>query len=81
MDKMMSLFDYLGHAAGADLGKRVYLAARAKGANYSQREVSTKSYTGMVMLYPESFLNEYFNQLPPPPANNSGEDEGKDLPF
>lgn len=74
----MSLFDYLGRAAGADLGKKVYLAARAKGASYSQREVSTKSYTGMVMLYPESFLNEYFN---PPPADDSGKDEGKDLPF
>lgn len=57
---MMSLFEYLGKAAGTDLGKKVYLAARAKGANFSQREVSTKTYQGMVMLYPESFLDEYF---------------------
>ena len=60
MDKMMSLFEYLGKPAGGDLGKKVYLAARAKNVNHSQREVSTRTYTGMVMLYPESFLGEYF---------------------
>ena len=37
MDKMMSLFEYLGKPAGNDLGKKVYLAARAKGAGFSQR--------------------------------------------
>ena len=79
MDNMMSLFDYLGRAAGADLGKKVYLAARAKGANFSQREVSTKAYTGMVMLYPKSFLDGYFN--PPPPPANSNDEDGDDLPF
>ncbi len=60
MDKMMSLFEYLGKPAGGDLGKKVYLAARAKNVNHSQREVSTRTYTGMVMLYPKSFLEEYF---------------------
>ena len=60
MDKMISLFEYLGKPAGGDLGKKVYLAARAKNVNHSQREVSTRTYTGMVMLYPESFLSEYF---------------------
>ena len=60
MDKMMSLFEYLGKAAGTDLGKKVYLAARAKNVNYSQQKVSTKTYTGDVMTYPESFLGEYF---------------------
>ena len=62
MDKMMSLFEYLGKAAGTDLGKKVYLAARAKGASFSQREVSTKSYTGMVMLYPKSW-SSYVNSI------------------
>lgn len=60
MDKMTSLFEYLGKPAGGDLGKKVYLAARAKNISHSQREVSTKTYQGMVMLYPESFLSEYF---------------------
>jgi hypothetical protein len=80
MDNMISLFEYLGKAAGGHLGKEVYLAARAKNVNYSQRKVSTKTYTGDVMIYPKSFLDEYFNPLPPPPADDSGED-GDDLPF
>ncbi len=71
---MMSLYDYLGKPAGNDLGKKVYLAARAKGANFSQREVSNPKYTGMVMLYPESFLKEYFN------SENDTQSK-KDLPF
>lgn len=60
MDKMMSLYEFLGKPAGNDLGKKVYLAARAKGASFSQREVSNPKYKGMVMVYPESFLKEYF---------------------
>lgn len=60
MDNMMSLYEFLGKPAGNDLGKKVYLAARAKGASFSQREVSNPKYTGMVMVYPESFLKEYF---------------------
>lgn len=71
---MMSLYDYLGKPAGNDLGKKVYLAARAKGANFSQREVSNRTYTGMVMIYPESFLKEYFN------SENDTQSK-KDLPF
>lgn len=57
---MMSLYEFLGKPAGNDLGKKVYLAARSKGASFSQREVSNPKYTGMVMVYPESFLKEYF---------------------
>lgn len=57
---MMSLYEFLGKPAGNDLGKKVYLAARAKGASFSQREVSNPKYKGMVMVYPESFLKEYF---------------------
>lgn len=60
MDNMMSLYEFLGKPAGNDLGKKVYLAARAKGASFSQREVSNPKYKGMVMVYPESFLKEYF---------------------
>ena len=74
MDSMMSLYEFLGKPAGNDLGKKVYLAARAKGASYSQREVSNPKYTGMVMIYPESFLKEYFN------SENDTQSK-KDLPF
>ena len=60
MDKMMSLFEYLGKPEGEHLGKEVYLAARAKNVDHSTRQVSNPKYTGMVMTYPESFLKEYF---------------------
>ena len=60
MDKMMSLYDYLGKPAGSDLGKQVYLSAVRKNITVELREISNPKYTGNVMLYPESFLQEYF---------------------
>jgi hypothetical protein len=60
MDKMMSLYDYLGKPAGSDLGKQVYLSAVRKNITVELREISNPKYTGNVMLYPESFLKEYF---------------------
>lgn len=58
---MVSLFDYLGKPAGATLGKRVAEYAKKKKAKHSEREVSTKNYTGIVMLYEREFLDEFFN--------------------
>jgi hypothetical protein len=58
--KMMSLYDYLGRAAGAELGEQVAKKATAMGVKMDTREVSNPKYTGKVMLYPEKFLNEYF---------------------
>ena len=57
---MVSLFEYLGKAAGTDLGKEVYVSAAQNGVRWEKKKVSTKTYTGDVMVYPESFLNEYF---------------------
>ena len=57
---MISLYDYLGHAAGPDLGKRVASAAAAKNIQFGTRHVENKSYTGQVLLYPEPFLDEFF---------------------
>jgi len=58
---MMSLYDYLGHAAGTQLGEQVAKKATAMGVKMDTREVSNPKYTGKVMLYPEEFLTEYFN--------------------
>ena len=58
--KMMSLYDYLGHAAGLELGEQVAEKATAMGVKMDTRQVSNPKYTGKVMLYPEKFLNEYF---------------------
>jgi len=68
--QMMSLFDYLGKAAGANLGKLVNIEAQNKKIPIKMREVSNPRYTGKIMLYPKSFLDEYFNNEQP-----------NDLPF
>ena len=57
---MISLYDYLGRAAGPDLGKQVATAAAKAGVKSEIREVSNIKYTGPIMLYPRSFLDLYF---------------------
>lgn len=58
--EMVSLFDFLGHAAGARLGAAVYQVARQTREKVDIREVVTKPYKGKVMLYRKAFLNDYF---------------------
>ena len=58
--QMMSLYDYLGHAAGPELGKKVAYAAAKAGVKHEIREVSNYKYKGPIMLYPESFLDNFF---------------------
>ena len=58
--EMKSLYDYLGHAAGADLGQQVAYAAAKAGVVTETRQVSNPVYKGPVMLYPRSFLDLYF---------------------
>ena len=57
---MISLYDYLGHAAGPDLGKQVASAAAKAGVKHSIREVNHRGYNGPNMLYPKAFLELYF---------------------
>ena len=57
---MVSLYDYLGRAAGPDLGKQVAIAAAKAGVKHKIREVSNPKYRGPIMLYPKSFLDLYF---------------------
>ena len=56
----VSLYDYLGHAAGSDLGQKVATAARQAGVKGEMREVSNPVYKGPVMLWPRAFLDLYF---------------------
>jgi len=58
--KMISLYDYLGHAAGSDLGKKVAYAAAKAGIKSEIREVSHIGYKGPIMLYPRDFLDNFF---------------------
>ena len=57
---MMSLYDYLGRAAGMQLGDQVAKVATAIGVKMDTRYVSNSTYTGNVTLYPEEFLKLYF---------------------
>ena len=65
--KMMSLYEYLGHGAGSELGKKVNEAARKLGIKTEKRELSD-SHRGWnkpewgkgPTLYPKTFLDLYF---------------------
>ena len=72
---MLSLYDYLKKAAGKDLGQQVYEAANAQKIKVETKQVSNPVYTGKVLMYPKSFLDNYFN---PQSINNH---EHKELPF
>ena len=58
----LSLYDYLGKAAGEKLGKEVASAASREGIKLETREVSNPKYTGTVLLYPKDFLEFYFRE-------------------
>ncbi len=65
MDKsldMLSLYDYLGTAAGSTLGKEVAQEAAKQKVQVETRHVSNKKYTGPILLYPKHFLDKYFNE-------------------
>jgi hypothetical protein len=57
---MVSLYDYLGRAAGSELGKQVAEYAAAKKAKFETRQVTNPRYTGNVMLYERTLLEEFF---------------------
>ena len=62
MISMVSLYDYLGHAAGPELGQQVAYAAAKAGVETETRQVSNSRYKGPVMLYPKMFLDLYFKK-------------------
>jgi hypothetical protein len=59
---MMSLYDYLGRAAGKTLGGEVFRTAMALKENVEERAISNPAYTGNVHLYRREFLDEYFSK-------------------
>lgn len=59
-DPMLSLFDYLGHAAGRELGEQVWKAAKQSSIKPAEKMVTTKTYSGKILMYPKSFLDRYF---------------------
>ena len=59
-EQKLSLFDYLGKAAGMELGKKVFKASAAMNIKPESRDVDIPTYCGKVMLYPKDFLEVYF---------------------
>ena len=59
---MMSLYDYLGRAAGKELGAEVAATATALKENIEERYVENPAYKGNVHLYRREFLDEYFKK-------------------
>lgn len=57
---LISLYDYLGYAAGAELGKQVATAATRAKEQIGRRAISNTRYKGEVLLYRREFLKEYF---------------------
>ena len=56
----ISLYDYLGRAAGGELGKQVALSAKQMRTGFQIKEVSNKAYKGKILMYPRHFLDLYF---------------------
>jgi hypothetical protein len=58
----MSLYEYLGRAAGSELGKQVADTAVKLRETIQEQDVSNPKYTGKVKLYRREFLDEYFGK-------------------
>lgn len=58
----MSLYDYLGKAAGKKLGGEVNETAKRRRIPINTRQVSNPKYEGVVLLYPKWFLDEFFKK-------------------
>ena len=60
MEEMLSLYDYLGKPAGAELGKQVANAASANKIRIDAKYVSNPKYSGEILMYPKEWLDKYF---------------------
>jgi hypothetical protein len=60
--EMVSLFDYLKKPAGPELGKQVSLAAMNEKIHIESKQVTTPKYKGNILMYPKTWLDEYFNK-------------------
>jgi hypothetical protein len=56
-----SLFDFLGKAAGRELGLEVAKAALTEGILVTTKNVSNRQYKGEIKMYPVYWLEEYFD--------------------
>ena len=80
-ETFLSLYDYLGKAAGPELGKKVAAAARKSRLSLKTRAVSNPTYAGFVYLYPKDFLDAFFAEPEPMDSFDLGDMQDYDLPF
>lgn len=76
-NEYLSLYDYLGKAAGSELGKTVKAMAVSEGVATKSKQVSNLKYKGEILMYPREFLNKYFE----PPMPTHTENPTDDLPL
>jgi len=77
--KFLSLYDYLGHAAGSKLGAEVAAAAKTTLQPIQTRDVENPKFKGKVLLYTLEFLDSYFK--PKTIINYSNTLQDDELPF
>ena len=78
--EFLSLYDYLGRAAGGELGKAGHAVAKKENQPIEARNVETIKYKGTVLLYTREFLDKYFNKSTTD-YNNTLQDDEFELPF
>lgn len=74
----LSLYDYLGRAAGLELGTQVKKYADENGIPFSLKHITQGGYDGNVLTYPKTFLEFYFRH---PMDTSHSENPMDDLPF
>lgn len=59
-ETLISLYDYLGRAAGSEEGARVYIVSQKLKEPVGNIYVENTRYRGKIMLYRREFLEMYF---------------------
>jgi hypothetical protein len=85
MVEYLSLYEFLGHKAGGELGKVVYEYAKKIGVKVESQQVTNPVYTGKVLMYPKPFLEDYFSTMPSEDefydSMSLGDTQDDELPF
>jgi hypothetical protein len=59
-DEYLSLYEYLGRAAGSKLGAEIKKIAVENGVSTQMKDVPHSGFEGQVLTYPKSFLELTF---------------------
>ena len=78
VEQMLSLYEYLGRPVGSEQGKKIYADAKQGFIKCGNKDVSNPKFTGKVLTYPKSWLDDYFKNPIETQVNTNISD---DLPF